>query len=96
MSLPFSWAKIPHQGSQQGTSKATTLNGTEADDDIAHTADRSTVLCPVYRAGLHLLHRPLHHQMVQENGNLDDADVGSYSGLIESLFSPTQTVVIVL
>ncbi|KAI0005771.1 MFS general substrate transporter [Xylariaceae sp. FL0662B] len=36
---------------------------------------------------------PYINQMVQENGNLDDADVGFYSGLIESLFSLTQMVV---
>lgn len=33
---------------------------------------------------------PYINQMAQENGNLDYADVGFYSGLIESLFSLTQ------
>ncbi|KAK7403483.1 hypothetical protein QQX98_010762 [Neonectria punicea] len=34
-------------------------------------------------------------QMVQRNGDLPDTDVGFYSGLIESLFSATQMVVLV-
>ncbi|CAJ2506556.1 Uu.00g006860.m01.CDS01 [Anthostomella pinea] len=36
---------------------------------------------------------PYINQMVQENGNLADDDVGFYSGLIESLFSLTMMVV---
>ncbi|RYP60437.1 hypothetical protein DL770_009993 [Monosporascus sp. CRB-9-2] len=36
---------------------------------------------------------PYINQMVQENGQLPDTDVGFYSGLIESLFSLTQMVV---
>ncbi|KAJ5183734.1 hypothetical protein N7492_001350 [Penicillium capsulatum] len=36
---------------------------------------------------------PYINQMVQENGNVADTDVGFYSGLIESLFSLTQAVV---
>lgn len=36
---------------------------------------------------------PYINQMVQENGHLADADVGFYSGLIESLFSLTQMLV---
>ncbi|KAI1340728.1 major facilitator superfamily transporter [Xylariaceae sp. FL0016] len=39
---------------------------------------------------------PYINQMVQENGQLADADVGFYSGLIESLFSLTQMLVMVL
>ncbi|KAI0599249.1 major facilitator superfamily transporter [Biscogniauxia sp. FL1348] len=38
---------------------------------------------------------PYINQMVQRNGGLADADVGFYSGLIESLFSLTQMVVMV-
>jgi MFS family permease len=38
---------------------------------------------------------PYINQMVRENGNLDEADMGFYSGLIESLFSLTQMVVMV-
>lgn len=38
---------------------------------------------------------PFIAQMVQENGHLPDSDVGFYSGLIESLFSATQVVVLV-
>ncbi|KFG84622.1 hypothetical protein MANI_020009 [Metarhizium anisopliae] len=34
-------------------------------------------------------------QMVKRNGNLPDSDVGFYSGLIESVFSGTQTVVLI-
>ncbi|KAL7792439.1 major facilitator superfamily domain-containing protein [Trichoderma ceciliae] len=37
---------------------------------------------------------PFIAQMVQRNGNLPDSDVGFYSGLIESLFSATQMVVL--
>ncbi|OTB00181.1 hypothetical protein M426DRAFT_66382 [Hypoxylon sp. CI-4A] len=39
---------------------------------------------------------PYINQMVQENGNLQEADVGFYSGLIESLFSLTQMLVMLL
>ncbi|KAL6867025.1 MFS general substrate transporter [Trichoderma novae-zelandiae] len=37
---------------------------------------------------------PFIAQMVKRNGNLPDSDVGFYSGLIESLFSATQMVVL--
>ncbi|KAH6606900.1 hypothetical protein Trco_006053 [Trichoderma cornu-damae] len=37
---------------------------------------------------------PFIAQMVQRNGNLPDSDVGFYSGLIESLFSATQMIVL--
>ncbi|KAJ5999781.1 hypothetical protein N7481_000190 [Penicillium waksmanii] len=36
---------------------------------------------------------PYVSQMVQENGNVPDSDIGFYSGLIESLFSLTQALV---
>ncbi|KAI0803737.1 major facilitator superfamily transporter [Xylaria sp. FL0064] len=39
---------------------------------------------------------PYINQMVQENGYLKEEDMGFYSGLIESLFSLTQMVVMVL
>jgi len=38
---------------------------------------------------------PFINKMVQENGHLDEADVGFYSGLIESLFSFTQMLVMI-
>ncbi|TDZ17403.1 Efflux pump azaK [Colletotrichum orbiculare MAFF 240422] len=38
---------------------------------------------------------PYINQMVQENGGLSKTDVGFYSGLIESLFSLTQAVVMI-
>ncbi|KAM7205507.1 protein zinc induced facilitator-LIKE 1 [Naviculisporaceae sp. PSN 640] len=38
---------------------------------------------------------PYVNQMAQENGNLAEADVGFYSGLIESLFSLTQMMVMI-
>lgn len=38
---------------------------------------------------------PFVNQMVQENGNVADADVGFYSGVIESLFSLTQMAVMI-
>ncbi|KAI1159695.1 major facilitator superfamily transporter [Nemania serpens] len=38
---------------------------------------------------------PYINQMVLENGGLDEADMGFYSGLIESLFSLTQMLVMV-
>lgn len=38
---------------------------------------------------------PYINQMTQENGHLDEVDVGFYSGLIESLFSLTQMFVMV-
>ncbi|CAF3470670.1 hypothetical protein SNK03_007827 [Fusarium graminearum] len=38
---------------------------------------------------------PFIAQMVQQNGNLPKSDVGFYSGLIESLFSATQMVVLI-
>lgn len=39
---------------------------------------------------------PYINKMAQENGNLADADVGFYSGLIESLFSLTQMVLMIM
>ncbi|KAK4128967.1 MFS general substrate transporter [Parathielavia appendiculata] len=39
---------------------------------------------------------PYINKMAQENGHLDNADVGFYSGLIESLFSLTQMFVMIL
>lgn len=39
---------------------------------------------------------PYINQMAQENGNLADTDVGFYSGLIESLFSLTQSSVMIV
>lgn len=38
---------------------------------------------------------PYINKMVQENGNLEPQDVGFYAGLIESLFSLTQAVVMI-
>lgn len=39
---------------------------------------------------------PYVNEMVQENGSVENADVGFYSGLIESLFSLTQAIVMIL
>ncbi|AEO66176.1 uncharacterized protein THITE_2114086 [Thermothielavioides terrestris NRRL 8126] len=39
---------------------------------------------------------PYINEMAQENGNLADTDFGFYSGMIESLFSLTQMVVMIL
>jgi len=39
---------------------------------------------------------PYVNQMTQQNGQLDEADVGFYSGMIESLFSLTQALVMIL
>jgi len=39
---------------------------------------------------------PYINKMAQENGNLDDADVGFYSGLVESLFSLTQMLLMIM
>lgn len=38
---------------------------------------------------------PFIAQMVQQNGRLPESDVGFYSGLIESIFSATQTAVLI-
>lgn len=38
---------------------------------------------------------PYISQMVQENGNVPDSDIGFYSGLIESMFSLTQAIVMI-
>jgi hypothetical protein len=38
---------------------------------------------------------PYISQMVQENGNVLDSDIGFYSGLIESMFSLTQAIVMI-
>ncbi|OGE54815.1 hypothetical protein PENARI_c005G01570 [Penicillium arizonense] len=38
---------------------------------------------------------PYVSQMVQDNGNVVDSDIGFYSGLIESLFSLTQAIVMI-
>lgn len=39
---------------------------------------------------------PYVNQMIQDNGSVADSDVGFYSGLIESLFSLTQAIVMIL
>ncbi|KAJ5951351.1 uncharacterized protein N7479_009764 [Penicillium vulpinum] len=39
---------------------------------------------------------PYISQMVQDNGNVPDSDIGFYSGLIESMFSLTQAIVMIL
>ncbi|KAJ5359974.1 hypothetical protein N7517_009165 [Penicillium concentricum] len=39
---------------------------------------------------------PYVSQMVQDNGNVPDTDIGFYSGLIESMFSLTQAIVMIL
>lgn len=38
---------------------------------------------------------PYVSQMVQDNGNVRDSDIGFYSGLIESMFSLTQAIVMI-
>jgi MFS family permease len=38
---------------------------------------------------------PYVNQMIQDNGGIEDSDVGFYSGLIESLFSLTQAIVMI-
>jgi hypothetical protein len=38
---------------------------------------------------------PYVNQMIQDNGSIEDSDVGFYSGLIESLFSLTQAIVMI-
>jgi len=38
---------------------------------------------------------PYVNQMIQDNGSIADADIGFYSGLIESLFSLTQAIVMI-
>lgn len=38
---------------------------------------------------------PFINQMIRETGNLDERDVGFYSGLIESLFSLTQMLLMI-
>ncbi|KAK3329783.1 MFS general substrate transporter [Apodospora peruviana] len=89
-----------------GISEATTLNEQRADDgddsdeddDRPLPLDQIFVLCyarwvePVAFFSIF----PYINKMAQENGGLANADVGFYSGLIESLFSLTQMTVMIL
>ncbi|GJD04505.1 major facilitator superfamily transporter [Colletotrichum higginsianum] len=82
-------------------SKATTLNEPDRQDD-----DPEDKPLPGWQIFLLCYARlvepmaffsifPYINQMVQENGNLPIPDVGFYSGLIESLFSLTQAIVMI-
>lgn len=88
----------------QEASESTTLNeqsssnSSDDGDDKPLPVWQIVVLCyarwvePVAFFGI----IPYINKMAQENGNLDDADVGFYSGLIESLFSLTQMLVMIM
>ena len=85
------------------SSEAVTLNDqsdcdADSDDDKPLPVTQILVLCyarwvePVAFFSIF----PYINKMAQKNGNLADADVGFYSGLIESLFSLTQMLVMIL
>lgn len=82
-----------------GPSKATYGNDGAADDDEGKPLPKIQVLLLCYARAIEPLAFfsifPYVNQMVQENGGVKDTDVGFYSGLIESLFSLTQAIVMI-
>ncbi|KAF9871187.1 major facilitator superfamily transporter [Colletotrichum karsti] len=85
-------------------SQATTLNDPEPRQDDAAAEDEKPL--PVWQIIFLCYARlvepmaffaiiPYVNQMVQDNGNLEEADVGFYVGLVESLFSLTQAFVMI-
>lgn len=81
-----------------GISEVTTLNEPGADDFDKPLPTLQIVLLCFARFVEPLAFFcifPFINEMVKENGDLDDADVGFYSGLIESLFSLTQMIVMI-
>ncbi|KAK4465597.1 protein zinc induced facilitator-LIKE 1 [Cladorrhinum samala] len=99
-----SGSATPPDISSQQVAESATLNGQSSSnssndgDDKPLPVRQIVVLCyarwvePVAFFGI----IPYINKMVQENGNLDHADAGFYSGLIESLFSLTQMNVMIL
>ncbi|KAF3934157.1 hypothetical protein ABW20_dc0103109 [Dactylellina cionopaga] len=84
--------------------QATTVNGINGDHSNGSSEDDK----PLHMAQIFFLCAarliepiaffsifPYINKMCQENGSLDDADVGFYSGLIESCFSLTQMLVMI-
>ncbi|KAK1768433.1 MFS general substrate transporter [Phialemonium atrogriseum] len=87
------------RNAEPGTFEATTLNEPGANgNDKPLPRLQIALLCyaRVVEPVAFFCIFPFINQMVQENGNLDDADVGFYSGVIESLFSLTQMAVMIL
>lgn len=79
-------------------SEATTLNEQSPPDDPANKPlPRGQILLLCYARFMEPIAFfsifPYINQMAQENGNLPDADIGFYSGLIESMYSLTQMCV---
>ncbi|KAI5465393.1 major facilitator superfamily domain-containing protein [Mariannaea sp. PMI_226] len=89
-----------------GRSQAASVNSDSAEGARVAVADADEVPLPKLQLFLLCYARmtepiaffcifPFIAQMVQDNGHLPDTDVGFYSGLIESLFSATQMLVLV-
>lgn len=88
-------------------SEATTLNNEQLDGNADENAnDEDDKPLPVAQIAVLCYARwvepvayfsifPYINKMTKENGNLADTDIGFYSGLIESLFSLTQMVVMI-
>ncbi|KAK2073145.1 hypothetical protein P8C59_007446 [Phyllachora maydis] len=83
--------------SAQASTVVEQSDGTGSDDDKPLPVWQIVLLCyarfvePVTFFSIF----PFINKMTQENGHLADADVGFYSGLIESLFSLTQMAVMI-
>jgi sugar phosphate permease len=97
-----SGSTTPTGTASQEVSESTTLNeqpinNSDDEDDKPLPVWQIVVLCyarwvePVAFFSIF----PYIVEMAQKNGHLDKADVGFYSGLIESLFSLTQMVVMI-
>ncbi|KAJ5167758.1 uncharacterized protein N7482_003352 [Penicillium canariense] len=88
-------------GRQLGSPKGAPAPGDDGagGDDEEKPLDKSQVLLLCYARVIEPLAFfsifPYVNQMVQENGGIKDTDVGFYSGLIESLFSLTQAIVMI-
>ncbi|KAK1712115.1 major facilitator superfamily transporter [Colletotrichum lupini] len=84
-------------------SKATTLNEPSQENETPDDDDKPLPVWQVFWLCYARLVEPMAFfcifpyisQMAEENGHLAKADVGFYSGLIESLFSLTQAVVMI-
>ncbi|KAH8775564.1 major facilitator superfamily transporter [Diaporthe sp. PMI_573] len=82
------------QGSGAGTFPDNAVGGDEEDDGRPFPTGQIFWICfaRLVEPMAFFSIVPYVNQMAQKNGNLDLADVGFYSGLIESLFSLTQAV----
>lgn len=94
---PSEDTKLQNSGTITPVGDEVSSAGTEEDDD--RLLPKWQIFCLCYARAVEPMAFfsifPYINKMVQENGHLAKADVGFYSGLIESLFSLTQVAVMV-